>query len=201
VLTLDAAESTLWAGEQTPAKLTRSAIHRAQELSAIALHETQDVAYRLRPDRFVENGLVAASNRLATSAGVPVSVVADPYLAVPGLLDPEDEMNVYRVIQEAVNNAVRHAQAGHIRIEFRSDGTILSVLVVDDGIGLDANEAEHRGLGFAGMRERALILRARLEIASGRDGTTITLSVPLPRRQAPPSSASAQPAIQGGVSS
>ena len=62
VLTLDAAESTLWAGELAPSAMARSGIGRAQELAAIALDETRDVAYRLRPARFVETGLVAAGH-------------------------------------------------------------------------------------------------------------------------------------------
>jgi len=200
VLTLDAAESMLWAGERAPSAMARSAIERAQELAAIALDETRDVAYRLRPDRFVETGLVAAAKRLAASAGAHVTVVADPGLAVPGLLDPEGEMNVYRIVQAAMGNAVRHAHANHIRIEFASDGAVLSVAVIDDGIGFDAATREDRGLGFAGMRERALILRAGLETTSVRgEGTRVALTVPLSRREATPTTASTTPVVRGGV--
>ena len=200
VLTLDAAESMLWAGERAPATMTSAAIRRAQELAAVALDETQDVAYRLRPARFVETGLVAAANRLAASAGAPAKVNAEPELAVPGLLEPEDEMNVYRVIQEAVSNAVRHAHPKHIVIEFTSDGDRLSVSVTDDGIGVDIKEAEERGLGLAGMRERAIILRAGLRITSipGR-GTSIRMDVPLPRRSATAASATTLPQVQSGA--
>jgi len=200
VLTLDAAESMLWAGERAPSQMARSAIQRAQELSAIALDETRNVAYQLRPGRFVETGLVAAANRLAASAGAPVTVSADPGLAIPGLLDPEDEMNVYRIMQEALSNAVRHAKAKHIRIEFASDGDVLTVAVIDDGIGFDAKTSGERGLGFAGMRERALILRAGLEITSvPRTCARIVLTVPLPQLGSSPVPSPA-PLIQGGVS-
>jgi signal transduction histidine kinase len=180
VLTLDAAEQALWAGERAPSALARSGILRAQELAAIALDETRDVAYRLRPGRFAETGLVAAVRRLADSAGVPVSVIADMDLAKPGILDPENEMTVYRVVQEALSNAIRHARAKTIRIELTSDQTVLTVRVMDNGIGFDATAKEDRGLGLAGMRERALIARADLAIESGpKIGSTVTLSVPL----------------------
>jgi two-component system sensor histidine kinase UhpB len=198
VLTLDAAESMLWAGEHAPSVMAQSTMRRVQELAATALDETHDVAYRLRPDRIIETGIVAAVSRLASSAGVPVTILATPDLAHPGLLNAEDEMNVYRVVQEAMNNAIRHAQARHIRIEFASDGAVLSIAVIDDGIGLDPKLIERQGLGFAGMRERALILRGRLEVksVSGR-GTTILLSVPMPRHDGP----SAELTVHGGVSS
>jgi two-component system sensor histidine kinase UhpB len=161
--------------------MARSGIGRAQELAAIALDETRDVAYRLRPDRFVETGLVAAVKRLAETAGVEITVVADPELSHPGLLDPEDEMSVYRVVQEALTNAIRHAHAQLIRVDLISDGVVLTVRIVDDGIGFDATATRDRGLGLAGMRERALILRADLwlESAPGK-GSTVLMRVPLP---------------------
>jgi signal transduction histidine kinase len=195
VLTMDAAESCLWAGERTPSAMARSAILRAQELAAIALDETRDVAYRLRPARFVENGLVAAVKRLAETAGVSVTVVADADLTRPGVLDPDDEMSVYRVVQEALSNAIRHAHAQRIRVELTSDGRILTVRVTDDGVGFDSSTKDDRGLGLAGMRERALILRADLAIEStpGK-GSRVVMRVPLPAADAP---ASPTPAAQG----
>jgi signal transduction histidine kinase len=181
VLTLDAAESTLWAGERAPSAMARSGIGRAQELAAIALDETRDVAYRLRPARFVETGLVAAVRRLADTAGIPIAVVADPDLARTGILDPEDEMGVYRVIQEALSNAIRHAHSQSVKIEIASDGFMLTVRISDDGVGFDAKATEDRGLGLAGMRERALILRAAFAIESSPGkGSTIAMTVPLP---------------------
>jgi signal transduction histidine kinase len=200
VLTLDAAESMLWAGEQPPSTMGRSAMRRVQELAAIALEETRDVAHRLRPDRLVETGLVAAVARLGALAGVPIVVSSTPDMAVPGLLNPEDEMNVYRIIQEAVNNAVRHARAKRIAIDFRSDGDDMAVTITDDGIGFDPGASNDRGLGLVGMHERGLILRSTLDIQSepGR-GTSVRLTVPLPVYDVEWATASARPPVGGEV--
>jgi signal transduction histidine kinase len=180
VLTLDAAESQLWAGKNPPSTLARSNIVRAQELAAIALEETRDVSYRLRPDRLVETGLVAATSRMASNAGVPVTVSAPERLRVPNLLEPEDEMSVYRIVQEALANAVRYASARSIRIEFRSVGDRLLVTIVDDGVGFIQKDARRLGLGLAGMEERAIVLGSPLSISSrpGR-GTRISASAAL----------------------
>ncbi len=180
VLTLDAAESELWAETHTTPPRGAAGIHRAQELAAIALDETRDVAYRLRPDRLVETGLVAATERLAAAAGAPTTVIADPTLKVSGLLEPEDEMNVYRIVQEAVNNAVSHAGASNIEIEFHTSRAHLSATVSDDGAGFDPVAADHLGLGMVGMRERALVLRSNLVVRSrpGK-GTTVSVTAPL----------------------
>ena len=180
VLTLDAAESVLWAEDRPPSAMARGTIGRAQELAAIALEETRDVAHRLRPDRLVETGLVAATARIAAAAGGRIAVSADERLRRPGLLEPEDEMNVYRIVQEAVANALRHAAARTIRIEFTTSGDRLVVSVVDDGVGFDPGTTAHTGLGLAGMKERAIVLRSRLSVWSslGR-GTRISLAVPM----------------------
>jgi two-component system sensor histidine kinase UhpB len=180
VLTLDAAESQLWAGPHQPSTLGQTGMRRAQELAAIALDETHDVAYQLRPARFAESGLVSAVKRLATTAGLPVVVTADPRLDRTGVLSPDDEMTVYRVIQEALSNAVRYADANQIRFDLTTDGRVLTVRVSDDGIGFDLEQQADRGLGLAGMRERALVMNATLDIETspGR-GTVIVLRVPM----------------------
>ena len=188
VLTLDAAESDLWADPDVAAPRGLTALRRAQELAAIALDETRDVAYRLRPDRLVETGLVASTERLAAVAGAPISVVADPRLKVPGLLDPEDEMNVFRIVQEAVNNAIRHAHATAIDVTFAVSRGNLTVSISDDGTGFDPKTAGHLGLGLAGMRERALVLRSSLVVRS-HQGAGTTVSMTLPLRPAVPVSA------------
>jgi signal transduction histidine kinase len=180
VLTLDAAESQLWAGDHPPSELGRSTIARAQELAAIALEETRDVAYRLRPDRLVETGLVAATTRMAANAGTAVTVTAPDDLRIPNLLEAEHEMSVYRIVQEALANAVRHASAHTIRIEFGRSGDRLIVSIIDDGIGFVRRDAAHAGLGLAGMDERAIVLGSRLSIVSRPgQGTRISFSAPL----------------------
>ena len=109
-----------------------------------------------------------------------MTVDAPSELTTPGLLDPEDELHVYRIIQEAMSNAVRHAHAKHIRIDFSSDGRTLSIEVEDDGSGFDPSKVEEHGLGFAGMRERASIVRGSFDVRSQPGvGTRIALDVPL----------------------
>lgn len=177
-LTLDAAESLLWAGPNRPPEHARSAIRRAQELAASALEETRDVAFQLRPARLHETGLVAAVQELARMAGRAVEVTTDPRLIRLGLLSPQAEVEAYRIVQEALGNALRHARAERIRIEIEAASERLVIRVADDGVGFDAQHAA--GLGLPGMRERAAAIGAVLAIASrpGR-GTTVSLSIPL----------------------
>ena len=171
----------LWAGERAPSTLTRSAVGRAQELAAIALDETRDVAFRLRPARFAETGLGAGIQELAATAGVAVDVRIEPDLIHPRLLSPDAEMEVYRIVQEALGNAVRYASATRVWIDMEAHDGRLEVTIGDDGVGFDPDRIGERGLGLAGMSERAMLLRAELDIRSAPgSGTTISLTLPLP---------------------
>ena len=90
-------------------------------------------------------------------------------------------MCAYRVIQEALNNAVRHAKADSIEITLEKDGQTLKLEVSDDGIGFDkaqARSSEH--IGLSSMRERVRLLDGTLNIHSTPGaGTTVSAVVPL----------------------
>lgn len=180
VYTLDASESTLWAGPNAPSPLARAAVHRAQDLAAIALEDTRDVAFRLRPARFVEIGLVAGIEQLAKAMGASAHNEIDPELAGPGLLDPQVEIDVYRVVQEALANAIRHSHAKRITVGLATVDGRLVISVQDNGVGFEG-APRPTGLGVAGMRERAHVIDGDLRIESRPGvGTTVTLTVPIP---------------------
>jgi signal transduction histidine kinase len=85
-------------------------------------------------------------------------------------LAPELETAIYRVVQEALTNVVKHAQANHARVEVMEQNGFVSVLVEDDGVGFDP-EASHTGFGLLSMRERVELGGGELELSSG-GGTT-----------------------------
>lgn len=179
-LTLDAGESMLWSTDEPPSPQTRAALQRAQELAAMALAETRDVALRLRPARIAETGLVASIADLASRAGRPVDVRAGDDLIRPGVLPVDTEVEVYRIVQEALDNSVRHAGATDRWIEVATVDRHLQIAVGDTGPGFDLHEASQSGLGLAGMRERASAIGARLWVRTAPGhGTVVTLDVPM----------------------
>lgn len=98
---------------------------------------------------------------------------------VEGLLAPDDELQIYRVLQEALANTGRHAHAAAVDVAITATPDHLVVRVHDDGTGFPPN-AIGRGLGLATMQERAMLLRATLAVESDpAAGTTVTLEVPL----------------------
>jgi two-component system sensor histidine kinase UhpB len=144
-----------------------------------AMRELLSLARQLRPTALDDLGLAAA-------VGGQVEQLArgeiGAELKVEGeLTDLGDDAQlvVYRVAQEALSNAARHSGAGHVaaRLARRPDGGV-ELQVTDDGRGFAFDEAE-RGLGIAGMRERALLAGGELTIESRPGhGTTVRLAIP-----------------------
>jgi signal transduction histidine kinase len=142
-------------------------------------NEVRDLALLLRPSMLDDFGLVPALNwhgrETAKRTGLNVVVSAEE--AVDDL--PEEHTTcIYRMVQEAVNNAARHASARTVEVVVRREADRVVFSVQDDGAGFDASFV--RGLGLLGMEERVRRLGGRLRIDSqpGR-GTSIAAELPL----------------------
>jgi two-component system sensor histidine kinase UhpB len=173
-LTLDAADGGL--GSRAAAQRVGS----ARRMAETALAEVRHLAHRMRPARIEERGLAAAIRDLAGQSGFPVRVHVDPQLDPLPDLEPTATVAVYRIVQEALANAARHSGAAAAHVWISSPDTRLVVVVADEGHGFDPGAAVERGIGLAGMYERAELLGGRLSImAAASHGTRVTLELPL----------------------
>jgi two-component system sensor histidine kinase DegS len=137
--------------------------------------------WSLRPPELERLGLVPALRRMADEVSAP-DLTVDLHEEIGDVrLEPESEAVVYRVVQEAVHNAQKHADASAISILLRRSNGRLTTLVEDDGHGFDpAMVPAGRGLGLIGMRERAELVRGALIVESAVDaGTRVRLTVPI----------------------
>ena len=134
--------------------------------------DARGIARRLRPEALDELGLVSALAALARRAGIEVEQRLEPVA-----LDAEEELVVYRVAQEGLTNVVRHSGAGQAELILRAAGGMATLIVRDDGTGIDPDAAE-RGGGIRGMRERAVLIGARLSVAATGQGTEVRLDLP-----------------------
>lgn len=153
----------------------------ARELAMLAAAETRAAIGGLRPPVLDDHGLGGALHSLArTTPGVPIDTSR---VSSAGHLPYEAQTALYRIAQEALHNVVRHAQAGSARLELGTDGPTTRLRISDDGRGFDpsalpATELD-RGLGLAGMRERARLVGATLEVRSRPgEGTTVDVRIP-----------------------
>ena len=159
---------------------------QVETLQELARQLDQDVAFRvreLRPTALQEEGLHSAltnyvrnwSKHFGIKAQLRASRATEDRL--PSLV----ETTLYRLAQEALNNVAKHARASQVDIVLERTADHWSLIIEDDGIGFDpsSGEAEQRGFGLVGMRERAALVGADLQIESapGR-GTTVILRMP-----------------------
>ncbi|MET9599573.1 MULTISPECIES: sensor histidine kinase [unclassified Streptomyces] len=177
--------------DRAPAPL-REELHQVQETTRTSLDEIRRIARRLRPGVLEELGLHSALRALTaefTSGSLTVRHVIGP--GVPRL-DDAAELVVYRVAQEALTNAARHAGASTVEVHLSGgpDGSV-RLLVRDDGRGIGRTG---EGAGIQGMRERALLIGAELAIGDGpRGGTDVQLDVPAADTAAAAAAAAADP--------
>jgi two-component system sensor histidine kinase UhpB len=124
------------------------------------------------------SALTSLTTEFATHAGLRVVRRFDPDLPP---LDEQAELVLYRVVQEALTNAARHAEADTVEVSLVRTRAAVVLSVVDDGRGTGI---PREGAGIRGMRERALLIGATLDVTSPpQAGTSVRLTVPLVRKQ------------------
>ena len=162
---------------------TSRRVDELRQLVGDALRRTRHLAFELRPTVLDDVGLAPALARLVANtserSGVSVDAVVD---SAPELAKVSSEIAtvVYRVVQEALTNVVRHAQATNASVAVTAAAGRLRALVEDNGIGFDPTEPAHGHLGLQGMSERAEIVGGTVSVASvPGSGTTIVLEIPL----------------------
>lgn len=148
----------------------------ARSLTA-SLQDVHRIGRELRPEALDDlglvNALIALCSRVDRQGGLRVNRDLDWSLPK---LSAEKELVIYRVAQESLTNALRHAQASSVSVALHHRADWIVLTVGDDGRGLPAQVTE---TGLLGMRERAILIDAELEISSSQAGTSVKLTVPL----------------------
>jgi two-component system sensor histidine kinase UhpB len=153
-------------------------ISETSNLAHQAMDELLAVARQLRPTALDDLGLKAAIAGQVEQLGRSGFEVSFDCEGDLGDLDPDTQLVIYRVSQEAVGNAIRHSEGGRIEVRIKRRPSGVELSVKDDGRGFSFAEA-NTGLGIGGMRERALLVGGELETESRPgSGTTIRLKVP-----------------------
>ncbi len=158
----------------------RRSVLELREQVVATLQDVRRLAVELRPKALDDFGLVAALQRLAETfaeqTGIRVHVEAalgDARLA------GETETAVYRIVQEALTNVIKHAQAETVSVVLTRKGDRVVAVIEDDGLGFDPADTRDERLGLLGMRERIALVDGQLSVESRPgEGTTIAVEVP-----------------------
>ncbi len=160
----------------------RGRLEDAKRLAEQTLASVRHMAMGLRPAMLDDLGLAPAlewqAREFSRHSGIPVEVQVDGSV---DLLPDAHRTCVFRIVQEAMTNCARHAQAQHIRVMVHGSPGAVFLSVQDDGVGMASAEASPGGLGLVGVEERARELGGAVRIHSqpGK-GTTLQAEIPLP---------------------
>ncbi len=161
----------------------RPRAERVRDLIQRAIADSRMLVWSLRPPDLERLGLVPAIQHLVENLRDRGSEQIDVLDETTGRrLTPEIETVVFRIVQEALNNATKYAHASSISVVVALRDGVLSAVIEDDGRGFDTETMEPaEGVGLGGMRERAEFVSGRLVLESAKDvGTVVRLEVPVP---------------------
>jgi signal transduction histidine kinase len=145
-----------------------------------ALQDVRALAVELRPSALDDFGLGPALERLAETFSERSGIETMVEASLDQRLPTEIETTLYRIVQEALTNVVKHAEAQHVSIVVSGRDRSVAATVDDDGRGFDTERVRPDALGLLGMRERLALVGGTLEVESSPEaGTTIAAQVPL----------------------
>jgi signal transduction histidine kinase len=156
-------------------------VAQLRELVVATLQDVRRLAIELRPKVLDDFGLVPALERLLTGFAEQTGIAVDLEAGtMTDRLPTEVETAIYRIVQEALTNVVKHSGAQRVSVLVtRSDGRIKAV-IEDDGRGFDPGAELGDGVGLIGMRERIELLDGTLAVeSSATSGTTVAVEVPV----------------------
>ena len=165
-----------------------ASLHDARVITDGALHTVRDLSRLLHPSMLDDLGLPATIDwylkGFGRRHGVRIELLHN---GMEERLPPETEAAVYRIVQEALTNVAKHAQATTCRVFLQRLTNTVLVTIEDDGVGFRPEEVNQpgasRGIGLVGIRERVAQLRGELRLESGPGkGTRLTVEVPAPAR-------------------
>ena len=175
----------------------QSAMRDAVERIEIEVENLRSIITDLRPAALDELGLRTAIETLLDRHQEQNGLTIEHDLTIPsreteaGRLDGDLETAVYRIVQEALTNVVKHANAEKVRLTMREHDGELLIEIQDDGDGFDTHAADH-GFGLTGIQERVSLTGGELNIRSDDGGTLLTVRLPARRSGNPDASTQAE---------
>jgi signal transduction histidine kinase len=168
------------AAHDQPKHMADEALVRVQDL----VRSVHDLSHRLHPSKLRLIGLIPALKGLRRELAVSDIDIVLTDENVPAVLPPDLTLCLFRVVQEALQNAVKYSGARNVLVHLAGRKDALELTIVDDGAGFDVDAAWGKGLGLVSMTERIEAIGGTIEIHSERGaGTRLEIRAPLPLPQ------------------
>ncbi|MCP3031440.1 histidine kinase [Halobacillus sp. A1] len=156
-------------------------MRNVRKLVRSALYDVRRIIYDLRPMALDDLGLVPTLKKyLATVEDYNQTTIEFVSMGSSRRIDSKYEVAIFRLIQEAVQNALKHAEARTIEVKFELKASSTTIVIKDDGKGFDPSVKKEKSFGLVGMRERVEMVNGDLDIHSvPGEGTIVTIKMPL----------------------
>jgi signal transduction histidine kinase len=156
-------------------------VNKAEKLLTEMHNEIRSIAFNLMPQTLIQYGLVPALKEMALRLSDEKTVVKITSLDLPERLTDLQEISLYRIIQEWLNNIIKYARATKIEIQLIAYDDEMNILIEDDGVGVNMIELENsKGNGWRNINSRVNLIGGTIEVdsMSTRKGTTVIVRVP-----------------------
>lgn len=161
--------------EEIPSK---ESITQTQKMLDMAIEDARSIAHNLIPGSLNKFGLKSAINELVENLNVPGGPLIESELDDLDPLSSQQDFHLYRIVQEILNNAIKHAKASQIKVQLKNTWeTGLKIIITDDGRGFNASQ-NTSGIGLKTLRRRANVLNAKVQLqTSPGKGTQYLISL------------------------
>lgn len=154
-------------------------IVHSKELVSKAIQDLRNLSKSLNTDSVLSSGLVKAiETELAIIDHAGTFKTELQTKGQTARIDPKKELILFRIVQEAINNIIKHSEANTILVNLDFTNECLKIEVSDNGKGFNTDADNSEGLGLRNMKSRAELIGGSFEIASGSNGTILTVTLP-----------------------
>lgn len=147
-----------------------------------AIDEVRRIAYDLHPYQLDRLGLTKAIKSILNQVGDLTEIhFTDSIENIDNIFNKENEINIYRIVQECINNILKHSSASEAEIKIYTSDNKLIITIFDNGKGFDIKISSNnpKGFGMSSISKRINILKGDLNIRSGKSGTNVAIRIPL----------------------
>lgn len=163
------------AAEQEPLK--RSDLEQTIGRLGHAVNELRRIARNMMPESLLRSGLEVALGDLCDEATLPGQKVTFRAFDLRQGLSPQVQVMIYRIVQELVSNAIRHAGASKIMVQCSQSAGMFLITIEDDGKGFSPERVPDTSRGLKNIRDRASLLNGKMDIETSTEGTNINIEL------------------------
>lgn len=158
----------------------KNVFEKALDLATESAKEVRSISHQMMPNALIKSGLASAIREFISKVEAPNLKINLNVSNLNESIEPNIEKVLYRVIQESVNNVIKHAQANQLNIQLSKNKNSIEATIEDNGVGFDSKGTDYEGIGLKNIRDRVAFLKGNVDISSQKGkGTLLAIQIPI----------------------